>query len=83
MAYVAAIAGLQPDELPLRADNQSSLVWTSERQPVAEIARIRADLTRRHAALLQLLVARKLLDAETARTMTPVIEIAIEDRRSH
>jgi hypothetical protein len=82
MAYIAAIAGLQPDELPLRADNQSSLVWTSERQPIAEIARIRADLTRRHAALLQLLVTRNLLDAETARTIAPVIEIVIEDRRS-
>ena len=82
MAYIAGAAGLHPDELPLRADNQSSLVWTSERQPVAEVARIRENLTRRHASLLQLLVARNLLDAQSAQTIKPVIEIQIEDRRS-
>ena len=81
MAYLAGAAGVEQDQLPLQAHNQSSLVWTSSDRPVAEIARIREDLTPRHAALLQLLVARQLLDAQTAPTIKPVIEIQIEDRR--
>ncbi len=82
MTYIAAVADLEPDQLPLRAHNQSSRVWTTNERPAAEITRIREDLTRRYTALLQLLVTQKLLDAESARTMTPVIEIEIEDRRS-
>lgn len=82
MTYIAAAADLEPDQLPLRAHNQSSLVWTTNERPEAEIARIREDLTRRHTALLQLLVAQKLLDDQAAQTIKPAIEIEIEDRRS-
>jgi hypothetical protein len=56
-------------------------VWEGSDEPVAEVARIRAELVSKHAVLLRMLVSQALLDAESAAGIEAIIEIEIQDRR--
>jgi hypothetical protein len=81
LSYLARLAGMAPEELSIRGDESHSIQAKSGVDPKADIDRIRADVQRRMARLVEHLVRLGVLTESAATRQTP-IEIRIEDLRS-
>jgi hypothetical protein len=76
LAYLSAL--LRSPSPITRAHESFSLASTTQAAVDAEVARIREDLRRRHAALVRMLVTGNLLSEDDARTLTPTIDVRVQ-----
>jgi hypothetical protein len=79
--YLAALAGMRPEDLPIRGVESHSIPLGAAGGDEAAIARIKADLTDRYARLLRMLVSAKVLE-ESAAKYVPAIDLEVENHRS-
>jgi hypothetical protein len=82
LKYIAAIAGLQPENLSLRGLEHRTLVLREGSTLDLKLARIRRDLAQRYQRLLAMLIERKVLPPDVQTTRAPEIDFEIEDHRS-
>jgi hypothetical protein len=80
--YLAALAQISPENLAVRGIESHSIPTGAPGGDEAEIARIKADVARRYARLLRMLVSAKVLDTSAAARYEPVIDLEVENRRT-
>ena len=80
--YLAALARMRPEDLPVRGVESHSIPLGAPTGDDAEIARIKADVARRYAQLLSMLVSAKVLEKSAAARFEPAIDLDVENRRT-
>ena len=84
MQYLAALAGIRAEDLPVRGYEQHSIPSRGGTSAVidGEISKIKADVGQRFGRLLKMLVSAGVVGASAAAGRQPVIDLEIDDRRS-
>jgi hypothetical protein len=80
--YLAALANIGREDLPVRGYESHAVALGAAGGDEAEIARIKADVARRFARLLRMLVSANALEAPAAANYAPAIDLEVENRRS-
>jgi hypothetical protein len=82
LAYAAAAAGIESEQLPLRGIEQSSLSVPHDGNLADVVARVRADFVRRYDLFLRMLVGRGALADDAAAVYPARIHLEVVDRRT-
>jgi hypothetical protein len=82
LQYLAGLAGLDRESLPLRGDERHAVVLRSDADLQSRMQLVRADVSQRFARLLRALVAARVMTAEATALYPPHIDLQIEDHRN-
>jgi hypothetical protein len=83
LQYLAGLAGLERESLPLRGDERHAVVLRSDADLQSRMQLVRADVSQRYARLLWALVTARVMTAEAAALYPPHIDLQIEDHRGN
>ena len=82
LRYLAALAGLEEDRLPLRGVEWHSVRPDTEAILARHVDGLRADLLARHAALIQMLIQYGLMTVQDGSALPPLaIQVVVHDAR--
>jgi hypothetical protein len=82
LAYIAALRGVTPDALTLKATESTTVVWNAGMDIEAQAANYRADILQRYERLVRTLVQEGLLtDGEAKALPAPQITVIVQNKR--
>jgi hypothetical protein len=82
LAYIAALRGVTPDTLALKANESKTVVWNSGMEIDRQVEIYRAEILKSYEGLARTLVREGLLtDAEAQALHAPAIIVTVHDKR--